>query len=117
MISIFCNMHNSPCSSKFMQIILNRMFLKIMAWLSLFYIIICVNLLDLVAVEYKFGRGEMCDVQFNTPEMISNPCFQVSNIPKYNVIYDWLQNCCHINLCFRISLILFSFCKIVSISY
>lgn len=32
--------------------------------------------LDLCKDEYTFGRGEACDYQFNSPEMVKNPCFQ-----------------------------------------
>lgn len=31
--------------------------------------------LDLCKDEYTFGRGEACDYQFNSPEMVKNPCF------------------------------------------
>ena len=34
------------------------------------------SFLDLEKNEYTFGRGEMCDYQFNTPAMIKHPCFQ-----------------------------------------
>ena len=34
------------------------------------------HFLDLEKNEYTFGRGEMCDYQFNTPAMIKHPCFQ-----------------------------------------
>ena len=35
-----------------------------------------VDLTDLVKDDYSFGRGEMCDYQFNTPQMLKHPCYQ-----------------------------------------
>ncbi|ELT98753.1 hypothetical protein CAPTEDRAFT_224883 [Capitella teleta] len=31
---------------------------------------------DLVKDEYTFGRGEMCDYQFNSPQMVNHACYQ-----------------------------------------
>lgn len=45
--------------------------------------------IDLIKDEYTFGRGEGCDYQFNTEEMIKNSCFQAYSKVHFKIFMEY----------------------------
>ncbi|KAK2162873.1 hypothetical protein LSH36_90g05044 [Paralvinella palmiformis] len=68
------------------------------SWGKLFPVGACFKSVDLIKDEYSFGRGEVCDYQFDMPEMKNSPCFLAYSKVHFKIIKENTSTGVHIFL-------------------